>query len=704
VWNPSVFGAVLALLQAEQCEDWGKMEESLEGITCVLVRRGTCTRYDIYRKLHAAGVRLFCIDCPQTQTEAEGCNEYFCGWILQDMNGTLQTVVDKAMRALRSQNIKPDCILTYDEFGAPLAAALSEAYCLPGLPLGMVQCCQDKDSFREFCKSRGLPSVQHHLIGSLQDIHETDIVFPAVFKPRKGAGSHFVQRVNSREELQAALLHAMSVLEPTDRLDHRQKCVYEWYAKSQEHRYADNNSQDASHVGKQDIIITRSASISNDTCKLKENIIGKAKTHNEGLSTVLDTHSTSVSKDSSMSASSTRKHLSTHPFIVAELLEGSEVDIDVVIRDNEIMSSTHKHLSTHPFIVEELLEGSEVDIDVVVCDNKIMYMQVVDNLPCTSPYFMETGCRAPSLLSSEAQILLKKSAVDLIRAFAHDAAGKTCGDSACSAALEGSKDVLARKDDVLARKENVLARKENVLAREGGGESNDMGTVWKESAHSSSTFVDYFEHDMHCDMNSTWSSSSSTTTTTTLSSSSRETAPCMEYQSSFSSSSSSSSTASSSSSSCETAPCMEYHSSASSSSSSSASSLSSSASSSSSSACGCQDLHDNIDSNNTPSCNCPYISNDSIHSDTNSYTTHVRKSNRVPYTGMALASPKSDTIPESKTHARKLNGVLHIEMMMTKQGRAVPIEINCRLGGAECRLMNYVTWGVDLGMQALLVA
>eukprot|EP00291_Cryptomonas_curvata_P011534 CAMPEP_0172178706 /NCGR_PEP_ID=MMETSP1050-20130122/16192_1 /TAXON_ID=233186 /ORGANISM="Cryptomonas curvata, Strain CCAP979/52" /LENGTH=96 /DNA_ID=CAMNT_0012851469 /DNA_START=365 /DNA_END=651 /DNA_ORIENTATION=+ len=47
---------------------------------------------------------------------------------------------------------------------------------------------------------------------------------------------------------------------------------------------------------------------------------------------------------------------------------------------------------TPPLMVEELIEGPEVDIDVVMRDGEPQYMAVVDNLPPPQPgFFMEAG-------------------------------------------------------------------------------------------------------------------------------------------------------------------------------------------------------------------------------------------------------------------------------------------------------------------------
>ncbi len=44
-------------------------------------------------------------------------------------------------------------------------------------------------------------------------------------------------------------------------------------------------------------------------------------------------------------------------------------------------------------MLEELMEGQEVDIDLVVQNGVIRFLSVSDNFPCAGPkqYFMEAG-------------------------------------------------------------------------------------------------------------------------------------------------------------------------------------------------------------------------------------------------------------------------------------------------------------------------
>ncbi|KAJ9513443.1 hypothetical protein QJQ45_006000 [Haematococcus lacustris] len=60
--------------------------------------------------------------------------------------------------------------------------------------------------------------------------------------------------------------------------------------------------------------------------------------------------------------------------------------------------------STSGMIVEELLAGSEVDVDCIVQDGQLLFACVSDNHPPGSEDFVETGGRCPSTLPPPAQV------------------------------------------------------------------------------------------------------------------------------------------------------------------------------------------------------------------------------------------------------------------------------------------------------------
>jgi len=67
-------------------------------------------------------------------------------------------------------------------------------------------------------------------------------------------------------------------------------------------------------------------------------------------------------------------------------------------------------------LLEQYLDGSEVDVDVVMSDGEWVYAAVSDNGPTLEPYFNETWAASPSLLPREQQVALKELAVGCVKA------------------------------------------------------------------------------------------------------------------------------------------------------------------------------------------------------------------------------------------------------------------------------------------------
>jgi biotin carboxylase len=64
------------------------------------------------------------------------------------------------------------------------------------------------------------------------------------------------------------------------------------------------------------------------------------------------------------------------------------------------VNTIESHVS---FLVEEVLEGHEVDVDLVLFEGKLLYGKVSDNFPTYRPYALETGHLMPSILSENYQ-------------------------------------------------------------------------------------------------------------------------------------------------------------------------------------------------------------------------------------------------------------------------------------------------------------
>ncbi|EPY27894.1 biotin carboxylase [Strigomonas culicis] len=67
-------------------------------------------------------------------------------------------------------------------------------------------------------------------------------------------------------------------------------------------------------------------------------------------------------------------------------------------------------------IVEEYVDGHEVDIDAVVEHGEVIFCAISDNFPTAPPYFAETGGLCPSALPAAAQRSLRDLFLDYVRA------------------------------------------------------------------------------------------------------------------------------------------------------------------------------------------------------------------------------------------------------------------------------------------------
>jgi len=101
-------------------------------------------------------------------------------------------------------------VVSYDEFSISSAAYLAEKLSLPGTPFKTVNEVRNKQRMREMCRQVGLPaprSARIHLSELVEKGPEKvlteacNLVFPLVMKPLSGAGSNFVRKVTTPQEL-----------------------------------------------------------------------------------------------------------------------------------------------------------------------------------------------------------------------------------------------------------------------------------------------------------------------------------------------------------------------------------------------------------------------------------------------------------------------------------------------------------------------
>lgn len=112
-----------------------------------------------------------------------------------------------------SQKLKIDGIVAYaSDPAAPTAAYVSEKMGLIGNPYKSVQLLTQKDLFREFLQEHGFSCPQAEGYDTYeQAVEQIDkFKFPVMVKPVDSSGSKGVVKINSKEELKAAVEEALS--------------------------------------------------------------------------------------------------------------------------------------------------------------------------------------------------------------------------------------------------------------------------------------------------------------------------------------------------------------------------------------------------------------------------------------------------------------------------------------------------------------
>ena len=123
---------------------------------------------------------------------------------------TLCTVVDVTglnfeRRVERLRALSPAGVLTFSEYRLADASALTQALGLPGHDRPVVEVLTDKFKQRHALAEAGVQSTRCELIRSIRQSPPKGFPYPGVLKPLVGAGSLYTFRVDTEQELSAAL-------------------------------------------------------------------------------------------------------------------------------------------------------------------------------------------------------------------------------------------------------------------------------------------------------------------------------------------------------------------------------------------------------------------------------------------------------------------------------------------------------------------
>ena len=166
--------------------------------TILLVNTGSIKKRFILQRLKKMGLKIVCLN-----KEKNWALPYVDHWILTDDTNYTESVA--AIKEFTSANsdVEIKGAVTFWEDDVLLTSKIIDRFNFVGTPFPIAKKIRNKFLFREFCREHGLPSPQHLLIKSLEDIKNLPetFSFPLVVKPVYGASSAFVVKVESKEEL-----------------------------------------------------------------------------------------------------------------------------------------------------------------------------------------------------------------------------------------------------------------------------------------------------------------------------------------------------------------------------------------------------------------------------------------------------------------------------------------------------------------------
>lgn len=162
--------------------------------TILLVTTGESRKAYILERIKALGYHLVILE-----SEINWAQAYADDWILADTSS-----FPTCLQAVEDYPQTVDGIVTFDEFGVELAAALVTHLQLPGISRSVASECRHKDRFRAFCRQNQLPTADFKLIATPQDFAQAQTQFAhrqIVLKPTSGFLSENVQIFASAKEI-----------------------------------------------------------------------------------------------------------------------------------------------------------------------------------------------------------------------------------------------------------------------------------------------------------------------------------------------------------------------------------------------------------------------------------------------------------------------------------------------------------------------
>ncbi len=174
------------------------------GKRLVVVNTGSRKKRFTLRRLNELGYELIILN-----TSVNWARGYAAHWILADT-----TDHDACLRAVhaffkRRPELRPDGALTFWDDDVLLAAKVTDALDVVGIPFEVARRARDKHLFRAFCRDNSLPHPGYAMLDPSGDVVEAvkDLKFPLVVKPIFGSSSSFVIRVDDAESLKETVAY-----------------------------------------------------------------------------------------------------------------------------------------------------------------------------------------------------------------------------------------------------------------------------------------------------------------------------------------------------------------------------------------------------------------------------------------------------------------------------------------------------------------
>ena len=150
------------------------------------------------KRLRELGCKLIVLNATENWASA-----YASHWILADTYDHTASLTAVKDFFAEHPELGPDGIITFWEDDVLLTARIRDRLGLIGIPYEVARLARDKQLFRAFCSTHGLPAPGHTLIKPGADPRDvtSHMRFPMVVKPVYGSNSAYVVRVDDAHEL-----------------------------------------------------------------------------------------------------------------------------------------------------------------------------------------------------------------------------------------------------------------------------------------------------------------------------------------------------------------------------------------------------------------------------------------------------------------------------------------------------------------------